>query len=86
MFFTKDYKNSQFALNGTSIDDTDIPRSVAAIGRPFKSPIDVKLSGSPTLNSSDQSELYKYLQDVSNDLTFTTSVLQVLINERRSSP
>ena len=81
--FTQNYKTSQYGWNSAPIDDTDIPRSVAAVGRHFKFPMDVKLSSSPKLNSIDQSALYKYLRDVSNDSAFATSVLQVLIEERR---
>ena len=47
--------------------------------------MDVQLNALPSLNCSDQSALYTYLRDVSNDSTFATSVLQVLIEERRSA-
>ena len=83
--FLKNYKTTQYAWNSSPIDDTDIPRSVAAVGRHFKFPMDVKLSGSPDLNSADDTALYTYLRDVSNDSTFATSVLQVLIEERRAA-
>ena len=43
------------------------------------------MAGPPTLNPSNQSAVYKYLRDVSNDSNFATSVLQVLIEERRTA-
>ena len=46
--------------------------------------MDVKLSESPILNTANQSALFTYFRDVSNDSTFATSVLQVLIEERRT--
>ena len=83
--FTENYKISQYGWNSALIDNTDIPRSIAVVGRNFKFPIDVKLAGSPILNSGNQSTLHNCLRDVSNDYTFATSVLQVLIEERRTT-
>ena len=71
--------------NSAPIDDTDIPRSLAAVGRHFKFPIDVNLNAAPSMNSTDYSVLYSYLRNVSNDSTFSTSILQVLIEERRTA-
>ena len=58
---------------------------MAAVGRDFKFPMDVKLSAMPTINSNKKSALYKYLRDVSNNSTFAVSVIQVLIEERRAA-
>ena len=77
--FTENYKTSQCAWNS----DTDMSRSVAAVGCHFKFPMDIKFSGSLTLNSPDQSSVYSYLRDVSNDSIFATSILQALIDERK---
>ena len=44
--------------------------------------MDLDLNAAPSLNFSDHSALYSYLRDVSNDSTFATSILQVLIEER----
>ena len=65
------------------IDGTDIARSIAAVGRNFRFPLDVELP--PTLNSSINSELFQYLRDASTDSTSALSILQVLIDDRRSS-
>ena len=37
------------------------------------------------LNSDDNKALFQYLRDVSNDSTFATAVLQVLVEERRTA-
>ena len=47
--------------------------------------MDVKLPPAPNLNDVDQSLLYTYLLDVSTDSQFATSVLQILVKERRTS-
>ena len=73
--FVENSKNSQYAWYSAPIDDTDIPRSLAAVGRHFKFPIDVKLTPDPSLNDENQSALYIYLRDVSIDSKFASSVL-----------
>ena len=65
--FIQNAKTSQYAWNSAPIDDTDISRSMAAVGRDFKFPMDVELSAMPTINDNKNSALYKYLRDVSND-------------------
>ena len=62
-----------------------IPRNLAAVGRHFKFSIDVDLDDVPTINCINISALYAYLCDVSNDSQFATSVLQFLIEERRTA-
>ena len=83
--FIENCKTSQYAWNSAPIDDTDIPRSLAAVGRHFKFPMDIDLNVAPTINCHNQSALYTYLRDVSNDSQFATSILQVLIEERRTA-
>ena len=83
--FAENFKTSQYVWNSAPIDDTGIPRSLAAVGRRFKFPIDVKLSSDPTLNDEDQSTLYTDLRNVSIDSKFATSVLQILIEGRKTA-
>ena len=85
MSFIENSKTSQYAWNSAPIDDTDIPQSLAAVSRHFKFPMDVQLSSAPILNDIDQSALYTYLRDLSTDSQFATSVLQVLVEERKSA-
>ena len=41
--FHQNIKTSQYAWNSAPIDDTDIPRCVAAVGREFRFPLDIEL-------------------------------------------
>ena len=50
--FIQNAKTSQYAWNSAPIDDTDIARSMAAVGRDFKFPLDVELSAMPIINSN----------------------------------
>ena len=72
-------KTSQYAWNSTPIDNTDISRSMAAVGCHFKYPMDVSLNEDPSMKFKDHSVVHSYLRDVLNDSTFSTSILQVLI-------
>ena len=61
------------------IDNTDILRCVAAIGREFKFPMDLELQPQPTLNDTNNSALFSYLRDVSCHSEFFKSILQLLV-------
>lgn len=82
--YIENAKTSHYVWNESSIDDTDIPRSLAAICCEFRFPLDVDLSSTPTLNSETNSNSFSYLSDVSTYSKFVLSVLQVLIEERRA--
>ena len=45
----------------------------------------VAFSFPPTMNGPYNSTLYNYIRDVSNNSLFATSVLQILIEERRAT-
>ena len=47
-------------------------------------PLDVELSSTPILNNNKNSTLVIYLRDVSTYSTFSLSILQILIEERRT--
>ena len=83
--FHQNIKTSQYAWNSASIDDTYIPRCVAAVGREFKFPLDIELLDQPSLNNKEHSALFHYLRNVSCNSQFSISVLQTLIEERRST-
>ena len=84
-FFIENSKFSQYAWNSASIDDTEVSRCLAAVVQHFKFPVDVDLNAAPSVNCNDQSTLYTYLRNLSNNPHFVVSVLQVLIEERRSA-
>ena len=71
-------------MNSVPIDDTNIPQFVAAVEHQSRFPWDIDLSAAPILNDNNQSALYGYLRDVSSESIFATSVLHILVEERRS--
>ena len=81
--FARNAKVSQYAWNSAAIDNTDITRSMAAVGRDFRFPLDVEMMPSPTLNSPENANLFQYLRDVSDESIFALSILQILVKERR---
>ena len=83
--YIQNAKTSQYAWNSAPIDSTDIIRSMVAVGRAFRFSIDVSLSPSHILNTKSNSTLFNYLRDVSTDAKFSLSVLQILIEEQRST-
>jgi hypothetical protein len=78
-------KLSQYAWNSAPIDNTDVTRSMAALGREFRFPLDVELSPTPTLNDPQNSNLLDYLRALSNNGPFATSVVATLVEERREA-
>ena len=78
-------KTSQYAWNSVPIDNTDIPRCVAVIGREFKLPLDVKILEQPTLNDNTNSTLFHYLCNVSCNSRFAASVVHISLEECRKS-
>ena len=83
--FHQNAKTSQYGWNSSPIDDTDIPRCVAAIGREFRFPLDVELLDKPSLNDKGNSALLHYLRSVSGNTKFAMSVLQILLEERQTA-
>ena len=67
-------ETSQYAWNSAPINGTDISRSIAAIGREFRFPLDVELSPTPQLNPENNSALFQYLRNVSNNSVFSLSI------------
>ena len=84
--FIQNSKTSQYAWNSAPIDDTDVTRCMAAVGREFLFvPLDIELASTPTLNDETKSALYHYLRQVSNNSAFVQSILAVLLEERHTT-
>jgi len=81
--FLQNTKTSQFAWNSAPIDNTEVVRSLAAVGQEFCFQLDVELSVIPPINDASNSALTNYFRDVSIESKFAVSVVQVLIEERR---
>ena len=59
-FIVENCKTSQYAWNSTPIDNTDIFRSMAAVGCHFKYPMDVSLNEDPSMKFKDHSVVHLY--------------------------
>ena len=83
--YIQNTSTSQYAWKSSPIDNTDIIRSMVTVGRAFCFPLDLSLSPSPILNTESNSVLLNYLHDISTDGEFSLFVLQIMIEERRST-
>ena len=72
-------------MNSAPIDNTNIVRRLATVGREFRMFGDIHLQPTPNLNKEQNSELYNYLCQMSNDSSFATLVIQILAEERRAA-
>ena len=63
-FFIGNSMMSQYIWNSAPIENTNIPRCVAAVGRHFQFPIDVDSQADPSINCDEQLALYSYLKNV----------------------
>ena len=74
-----------YAWNATPADGTDIPRSVAAIGREFPFPIDVSLhTPSPNEGSADAQHILDHSEATLPFLQRQQQLLEFLNDDRRS--
>ena len=80
--FTHNAKTSQYTWNITPIDATGILRSVADFGREFRFQLEAELLQTPTTLNQGNASMYGYLQHVSNNSQFATSILQILVEEQ----
>ena len=60
-------------------------RIIAAIGREFRFTLDTEFLTTPSLNPDNNQAFFKYLQDVSKNSQFAISVLQIIIEDRRTA-
>ena len=72
-----------YAWNAMPIDGTDIVRSIPAIGRPLRFPMDIVIADLPIpINDAAQATV-RYLQDISSDSRFDRDLDMWLTEERR---
>ena len=74
-----------YAWNASTIDGTDIIRSVPAIGRPFRFPIDCDLTAVPQTLTDDTrvTNLAEFLRLGHTQSVFATEILRHLTEDRR---
>ena len=73
-----------YAWNSSAIDGTDIIRSVAALGREFKFPLDINLGSTPLPVDSDVFAVHSFLRLAQTDSQFAMETLRLLTEERRT--
>ena len=74
-----------YAWNSAPIDDTDIIRSIPAIGRELHFPIDINLSALPKLAHNSGQAALDYLKLTDSSRHFSSSILKILIEDRRTA-
>ena len=72
-----------YAWNSSCIDGTDIVRSVVAVGREFKFPLDITLHEAPTPVDGSVSAVHAFLRLAQENSQFAQQILQLLTEERR---
>jgi PAS domain-containing protein len=72
-----------YAWNASVIDGTDIVRSVAALGREFKFPLDIQLSSEPVPMDGDVSTLHAFLRAHQDNARIANEFLKVITEDRR---
>ena len=73
-----------YAWNSSCIDGTDIVRSVVAVGREFKFPLDITLHEAPVPVDGNVSAVHSFLRLAQANSQFAMNILQLLTEERRS--
>ena len=74
-----------YAWNSAPIDDTDIIRSIPAIGRELHFPIDINLSALPKLAHNSVPVTLDYLKLTDSSRHLSSSILKILIEYRRTA-
>ena len=74
-----------YAWNSAPIDGTDIIRSIPAIGRELRFPLDISLTALPKLTDNRANSVVEYLRLTDKDRIFSTEILKILIEDRRTA-
>jgi hypothetical protein len=82
--FVETSECAAYAWNSSAIDGTDIIRSVAAVGREFKFPLDINLSSTPIPVDSDVFAVHSFLRLAQTSSQFAIETLRILTEERRA--
>jgi PAS domain-containing protein len=73
-----------YAWNASVIDGTDIVRSVAALGREFKFPLDLNLSSVPVPVDGDVGALHAFLRFHQDNARIAAEILKIITEDHRS--
>ena len=73
-----------YAWNSAHIDGTNINRSILAIGRELKFPINISSASLSPLTSNQADSVVKYLRLIDSSKHFASEILKILIENRRT--
>ena len=76
--------SSAYAWNTSPIDGIYIIRSIPAIGRELKIPMDINVTKIPTIIDSTSKIVVTYLSHIQNDVQFSQELLQWLLENKRT--
>ena len=74
-----------YTWTSSPIEGTDIFRSVPALGRELRFPLDVDNSTLPPLVSNNADSVVSYLRLTDSNRHFATAILKILIEDRRTA-
>ena len=74
-----------YAWTSAPIDGTYIIRSIPAIGRELPFPLDISLASTPKLHDNQANSVLEYLRLTDKDKIFATEILEILIEDRRTT-
>ena len=72
-----------YAWNASCIDGTDIVRSLPAIGRALRFPVEINESAIPQLTSNVGERVAQYLRYLGSDVDFSRKLLAWIVDDRR---
>ena len=72
-----------YAWNASPIDGTGIIRSVPAIGRELKFPMDIELGEEPNVEDDDGDRVLDYIRSMGRDIAFVRKILAFMLEEKR---
>ena len=73
-----------YARDSAPIDDTNIIRSIPAIGRELRFLLDISLTTLPKLTDNQANSVLEYLRLTDKDRIFSTEILKILIEDIRT--
>ena len=72
-----------YAWNASPIDGTGIIRSVPALGRELKFPLDIELQDAPPIEDDDGERLLDYVRHLGRSVPLVQKILAFMLEERR---
>ena len=74
-----------YTWNSAPTDGTEIIRSIPAIGRELRFPLDISLTALPKLTDNQANSVVEYLRLTDKDRIFSTEILKILIENKRTT-